>query len=167
MSHKFNSNPPSFFLSRIFRKQESNKGQLILSLEIVKKTSRDRMQRPQKVCDRMLPRSSFPVAHDTYISQIFGQISEKFDFRFHSHCSCIVIRRASQNIQRIFMKCHYARIFPGDQPLTRSRRNSGLEIGSCTEHKFKTSKIPISRVSKGNENWFEKSGVREIEGGIK
>ena len=26
--------------------------------------------------------------------------------------------------------------------------------------------IPISRTSKGNENWFEKSGVREIEGGI-
>ena len=27
--------------------------------------------------------------------------------------------------------------------------------------------IPISRTSRGNANWFEKSGVREIEGGIK
>ena len=29
------------------------------------------------------------------------------------------------------------------------------------------SRIPISRTSKRNKNWFEKSGVREIEGGIK
>ena len=27
--------------------------------------------------------------------------------------------------------------------------------------------IPISRTSRGNANWSEKSGVREIEGGIK
>ena len=27
--------------------------------------------------------------------------------------------------------------------------------------------IPIFRTSKGNGNWFEKSGVRNIEGGIK
>ena len=27
--------------------------------------------------------------------------------------------------------------------------------------------IPISQASTGNANWFEKSGVREIEGGIK
>ena len=27
--------------------------------------------------------------------------------------------------------------------------------------------IPISRTSSGNANWFEKSGVLEIEGGIK
>ena len=27
--------------------------------------------------------------------------------------------------------------------------------------------IPISRTSRGNGIWFEKSGVREIEGGIK
>ena len=27
--------------------------------------------------------------------------------------------------------------------------------------------IPISRTSRGNTNWFEKSGVREIEGGLK
>ena len=27
--------------------------------------------------------------------------------------------------------------------------------------------IPISQTSRGNANWFEKSGVREIEGGIK
>ena len=31
----------------------------------------------------------------------------------------------------------------------------------------KYSGIPISRTSRGNSNWFEKSGVREIEGGIK
>ena len=29
------------------------------------------------------------------------------------------------------------------------------------------SRIPIFRTSKGNGNWFEKSGVRKIEGGIK
>ena len=29
------------------------------------------------------------------------------------------------------------------------------------------SEILISRTSRGNANWFEKSGVREIEGGIK
>ena len=27
--------------------------------------------------------------------------------------------------------------------------------------------IPIFRTSKGNGNWFEKSGARKIEGGIK
>ena len=31
-----------------------------------------------------------------YITQKFGQISENSDFRFHSHCSCIVIRTANQ-----------------------------------------------------------------------
>ena len=62
MSNKFDSNPKSFCLSRIFRKQETNKGQLI---------SRNRQEnepRPyataekslptEKVCDRMLPRST-------------------------------------------------------------------------------------------------------------
>ena len=29
------------------------------------------------------------------------------------------------------------------------------------------SRILFSRTSKGNKNWFEKSGVREIEGGVK
>ena len=28
-------------------------------------------------------------------------------------------------------------------------------------------RIPISRTSKGNENWFKKSGVQESEGGNK
>ena len=37
---------------------------------------------------------TFPLL--TYITQKFGQISENSDFRFHSHCSCIVIRRANQ-----------------------------------------------------------------------
>ena len=32
---------------------------------------------------------------------------------------------------------------------------------------FIYSRIPISRTSKENENWFKKLGVREIEGGIK
>ena len=27
------------------------------------------------------------------------------------------------------LKCHYPRVSPGDLPLTKSRRNSGLEIG--------------------------------------
>ena len=31
----------------------------------------------------------------------------------------------------------------------------------------KISGIPIFRTSKGNGNWFQKSGVRNIEGGIK
>ena len=31
---------------------------------------------------------------------------------------------------------------------------------------LKYSRIRISRTSKGNENWFQKSGVREIDGGI-
>ena len=30
-------------------------------------------------------------------------------------------------------KFHYPRVCPGDQPLTKSRRNSGLEIGGCAE----------------------------------
>ena len=33
--------------------------------------------------------------------------------------------------------------------------------------KGRYSGIPISRTSRGNANWFEKSGVREIEGCIK
>jgi len=32
--------------------------------------------------------------------------------------------------------------------------------------KVKYSGIPMSRTSRGNANWFEKSVVREIEGGI-
>ena len=32
---------------------------------------------------------------------------------------------------------------------------------------FGYSRIPISRTFEENENWFEKSGVREIKGGIK
>ena len=32
---------------------------------------------------------------------------------------------------------------------------------------MKYSEIPISRTSRGNTNWFKKSGVREIESGIK
>ena len=80
-----------------FHEYFANKRQIkaSLSLEIVKKTSRDRMQRPKKVCDRMLPRSNFPVPHIHY-SELFGKISENFDFRFHSHCSCIVMRSANQ-----------------------------------------------------------------------
>ena len=43
-----------------FHEYFANKRQIkaSLSLEIVKTTSRDRMQRPKKVCDRMLPRST-------------------------------------------------------------------------------------------------------------
>ena len=32
---------------------------------------------------------------------------------------------------------------------------------------YEYSGIPISQTSRGNAIWFEKSGVREIEGGIK
>ena len=45
-----------------------------------------------------------------------------------------------------------------------------LLIGGIICYKNATlvySGIPISRTSRGNANWFEKSGVREIEGGIK
>ena len=45
-----------------------------------------------------------------------------------------------------------------------------LSLTLVRERRGKTweySGIPISRTSKGNANWFEKSGVREIEGGIK
>ena len=34
-------------------------------------------------------------------------------------------------------------------------------------YRYDYSGIQISRTSKGNANWFEKSGVREIDGGIK
>ena len=41
-------------------------------------------------------------------------------------------------------------------------------VVSITLYKgLRYSGIPISRCSRGNANWFEKSGVREIEGGIK
>ena len=99
MSHKFDSNPKSFCLSRIFRKQETNKGQLI---------SRNRQGNeagPYATAEKSLPTEkkfatecclavTFPLL--TYITQKFGQISENSDFRFHSHCSCIAIRRANQ-----------------------------------------------------------------------
>ena len=59
-----------------FHEYFANKRQIkaSLSLEIVKKTSRDHMQRPKKVCrpkkncHRMLPRGNFPVAHIHYAS---------------------------------------------------------------------------------------------------
>ena len=38
---------------------------------------------------------------------------------------------------------------------------------SFEEGKHDYSGIPIFRTSRGNSNWFENSGVREIEGGIK
>ena len=61
-----------------FHEYFANKRQIkaSLSLEIVKKTSRDRVQRPKKVyrpnkiCDRMLPRSNFPVAHKTLLRNL-------------------------------------------------------------------------------------------------
>ena len=64
-----------------FHEYFANKRQIkaSLSLEIVKKTSRDRMQRrkkvcrQKKVCDRMLPRSNFPVAHIQYRENVSWQ----------------------------------------------------------------------------------------------
>ena len=61
-----------------FHEYFANKRQIkaSLSLEIVKKTNRDRVQRPKKVCrpkkicDRMLPRSNFPVAHKTLLRNL-------------------------------------------------------------------------------------------------
>ena len=92
MSNKFDSNPKSFCLSRIFRKQETNKGQLI---------SWNRQENepgPYATAEKSLPteKSLRSNTASQYITQKFGQISENFDFRFHSHCSCIVIRRANQ-----------------------------------------------------------------------
>ena len=43
--------------------------------------------------------------------------------------------------------------------------HSILKLGMFLRRSY--SGIPISRTSRGNANWFEKSGVREIEGGIK
>ena len=50
-------------------------------------------------------------------------------------------------------KFHYPRVSPGDQPLTKSRRNSGLEIGSNL--------VPRARVTlvqwNGNEELWDKA----------
>ena len=40
-------------------------------------------------------------------------------------------------------------------------------VGAFDHLEWTYSGIPISQTSRGNANWFEKSGVREIEGGIK
>ena len=43
-------------------------------------------------------------------------------------------------------------------------------VGECLfidRSAYMYSGIPISRTSRENANWFEKSGVREIEGGVK
>ena len=44
-------------------------------------------------------------------------------------------------------KFHYPRVSPGDQSLTKSRRNSGLEIGSNL--------VPRARVTLVQRNWNE------------
>ena len=73
-----------------FHEYFANKRQIkaSLSLEIVKKTSRDRVQRPKKVCDRMLPRSNFPVAHIHYseIWQDFREFWLPFPFSLFMYC---------------------------------------------------------------------------------
>ena len=113
-----------------------------LSLEIVKKTSQDRMQRPKKVCqskkvcDRMLPRSNFPVAHIHY-SEIWPDFREfwlPFPFSLFMYC----YTKSQSNWK---LKSHYPRVSPGDQPLTKSRRNSGLEIG---HDRWSVAKWPLS-----------------------
>jgi len=43
----------------------------------------------------------------------------------------------------------------------------GINYSLLVARNYIYSGIPISRTSKGNANWFEKSGVGEIEGGIK
>ena len=48
---------------------------------------------------------------------------------------------------------------------SRSLKYAELHVVLMTGKKY--SGIPIFRISRGNANWFEKSGVREIEGGIK
>ena len=79
-----------------FHEHFANKRQMkaSLSLEIVKKTSRDRMQRRKKVCR---PKK---VVHVLLYEEPI----------------------------KLKLKFHYPRVSPGDQSLTRSRRNSGLEI---------------------------------------
>ena len=79
-----------------FHEYFANKRQInaSLSLEIVKKTSRDRMQRPKKfcppkkVCDRMLPRSNFPVAriHYSEIWPDFRGFWLPFPFSLFMYC---------------------------------------------------------------------------------
>ena len=112
-----------------FHEYFANKGQIkaSLSLEIVKKTSRDHMQRlknvcrPKKVCDRNA--ASQYVAHTNY-SEIWPDFWEfwlPFPFSLFMYC----YTKSQSNWK---LKFHYPRVSPGDQPLTKSRRNSGLEI---------------------------------------
>ena len=105
---------------------------------------------------------TFPLL--AYITQKFGQISENSDFRFHSHCSCIVIRRANQNWK---LKCHYPRVSPGDQPLTKSRRNSGLEIAKPVKKlraKINRTVVPVMSLNAVMEDLWQstaRSTIRE------
>ena len=113
-----------------FHEYFANKRQIkaSLSLEIVKKTSRDHMRRPKKVCrpknslrSNMLPRSNFPVA------QILRNLA-KFPRILTSVSILIVHVLLYEEAIKLEIEIHYPRVSPGDQPLTKSRRNSGLEI---------------------------------------
>ena len=55
--------------------------------------------------------------------------------------------------------------FPNSNSMQISVDEEPLCGGAPADSRY--SGIPISRTSRGNTIWFEKSGVREIEGGIK
>ena len=89
-----------------FHEYFANKSQIkaSLSLEIVKKTCRDRMQRPKKVCDRklMLPCSSFPVAHKHFSDwPDFREFWLPFPFVLFMYCYTKSQSKNSKNIHEI------------------------------------------------------------------
>ena len=101
-----------------FHEYFANKRQIkaSLSLEIVKKTRRDRMQRPRKVCrpkkvcDRMLPRSTL-LRNLARFPRILTSVS-----------ILIVHVLLYEEPIKLEIEINYPRVSPGDQPLTKSRR---------------------------------------------
>ena len=121
MSQKFDSNPKSFWLSA-FQEYFANWSQIkaSLSLEIVKKmsrASRARMQWPKKVCDRMLPCSSFPFAH-IHFSEIwpdFREFSLPFPSLLFMHCYTKSQSKNSKNIHEIPLSQSFSRRLTADK----------------------------------------------------
>ena len=113
-----------------FHEYFANKRQIkaSLSLEIVKKTSRDRMQRPKKVCrpkkvsDRMLPRSTL-LRNLARFPRILTSVSILIVhvLLYEEPIKVEIEMPLSQSFSR------------RPEPLTKSRRNSGLEIALAFE----------------------------------
>ena len=132
MSHKFDSNPKSFCLSRIFRKQETNKGQLI---------SRNRQENepgPYATAEKSLPteKSLRSNAASQWLSRCSHTLLRnlaRFPRILTSVSILIVHVLLCEEPIKLEIEIHCPRVYPGDQPLTKSRRNSGLEIGAIIE----------------------------------